>query len=91
MQYAAQHRNTLLPFLAAAVDRQEWGIKFTADLDRAVLVAASQQMATENPNATGINYLKLKQLQRTCADQSYNNCINSATSALPSCAKHFMK
>ena len=55
----------LLPFFATAAERQEWGIKFTTDLDRATATAAASKLASENAGVSGANYLKLKQLQRT--------------------------
>lgn len=65
IQFTAQQRATLSPFFATAADRQEWGMKFTADLDRATANAAASKLANENAGVSGVNYLKLKQLQRT--------------------------
>lgn len=65
MRYAAAHEHTLREFFASADQRQEWGIKFTVDLEKAIQAAAVQELVSENGEKSGLNYLKLKQLQRT--------------------------
>lgn len=64
MQYAVANRTTLQAFFASATARQEWGVKFTTNLDRAVQLAAERELAGPTPQLDGVSYLKLKQLQR---------------------------
>lgn len=78
MQYAAIHRTTLKAFFAAADGRQEWGVKFTVDLELAAQSAATQELAAQGSQGAGLNYLKLKQLQRamrgSVLEQLHHTC-----------------
>ncbi len=65
MQTMVVNRTILEQFFANAAERQEWGIKFTVNLDNAVQEAAKSELAKPHMPMNGLSYLKLKQLERT--------------------------
>lgn len=55
---------TLLDFFELVAGRCEWGVKFIADVDRSVSCMAEEVLLSDGKTSAGVNYLRLKQLQR---------------------------
>jgi hypothetical protein len=64
-EYVVANQSTLKQFFDRAVGRQEWGVKFTADLDLATQEATARQLKDQVTRLGGAAYLRLKQAQRT--------------------------
>ncbi len=73
----------LKEFLSAVRGKEEWGIKFYSDNARAAQIAASHEGIVEDGKPTsGVNYLKLRQLQRSLSLTSSETIQAKVTTAI---------
>ncbi len=63
--FAEHNRDIVSNFFQQARGRQEWGLKFSIDLDSATQAAALRAEQSELGKLSGAAYLKFKQAQRT--------------------------
>lgn len=64
VDFTRANHSTLHEFFQRVAGRCEWGIKFVADVDRSVACMADEALLSDGKTSAGVNYLRLKQLQR---------------------------
>lgn len=64
VEFTDRHYATLQGFFQHVEGRNEWGIKFIASVDQATSQMADEVLQADGQTSAGVNYLRLKQLQR---------------------------